>query len=167
MSGREDERPDDRGPRMAQVQRDEEGSRYPTVDVGYDKTILSNLDVDLNAIDKRFKYKWVNVAPLKVSRARQKGFAFVAPEDLPAEVRDQFGDALESGDGRLKIMDVILMRMPRDVHQGNRQRVRERTKARLGAPKRKFKKDAQTQVRSRYGVSAEVITDKEPAGSKE
>lgn len=159
--------PPNEGPHLAQVQPTEDGTRYPQVDVGYEKSdVQSMLEVDLNSLDKRFKYRWVNVAPIKVSRARAKGYEFVDPSDK--SLRNAVGDALDaSEDGRVRVMDVVLMRVPVARHKANRTRVRERTKTRLGAPKRKFKRDANAQVQRRYGVSAEVITDKEPAGSKE
>lgn len=163
----EQEQPAQGGPHLAQRQHDDEGARYPQVSVGYEQQdVQSLLQVDLNSLDKRFKYRWVNVAPIKVSRARQKGYEFVDPSDK--SLRNIVGDALDtSEDGRVRVMDVVLMRVPKGRYAANREKVKDRTKTRLGAPKRRFKKEAQAQTRSRYGVATEVITDKEPKGSKE
>lgn len=146
------------------AQRDAE-KEVPTVQVEAREQMGSMLDLDVEKLDPKFKYRWVNVAPLKVARAKAKGYVLVDPDE--EEILNQVGDSPDTDDGRVRVGDVILMKCPRVVHRERRKRVAERTKTRLGSPKRKFKREAQVRGSQRYGVPVNVITDKEPSGSKE
>lgn len=137
----------------------------PQVSVESREHMGSMLDLDLDRLDKKFKYRWVNIAPLKVARAKAKGYIFVDPDE--EEIRNVVGDSPDTEDGRVRVGDVVLMKAPRTLHRERRKRIADKTKSRLTGQKRKFKREARTQGTKRYGQPVEVITDKEPPGSKE
>lgn len=143
--------------------RDKEVPAVTVVDRG--EHVLSMLELDLTSQDPHFKYRWVNVAPIKVARARGKGYKFVEPdEDL---IRTLVGESPDAEDGRIRVADVVLMKCPKPVHRERRVAVAKRTKDRLTAPKRKFKREATARGIERYNTPVEVITNKEPSGSKD
>lgn len=154
------------GPRVTNIDPDR-GKRdvVPTVNVESREHMGSMLELDLEQLDRAFKYRWVNVAPLKVARARAKGYVFVDPNE--EDIRNLVGDSPDIADGRVRVGDVILMKCSRNLHRDRRKRVADRTKTRLSGPKRKFKREANVRGVERYGQAVEVITDKEPSGSKE
>lgn len=138
----------------------------PQVHVESRENMGSMLDIDIECLNKNFKYRFVNEAPLKVARAKAKGYRFVSPDE--ERIVNSVGDAIEpSEDGLIRVGDLILMKSPRPLYRARQAKKRERTKARLSGQKRKFKRDAQAAGVQRYGVPVEVITSKEPAGSKE
>jgi hypothetical protein len=138
----------------------------PQVEVESRENMGSMLDIDLESLDKAFKYRWVHVAPIKVARAKQKGYVFVDADE--ETIVNLVGDSPDTEGGRIRVGDVVLMKCPRTIHRARRKRVAEKTKIRLRGPKRKFKREASSdQVRRRYGTPVAVITDKEPKGSGE
>jgi hypothetical protein len=153
------------GIRIANPDPDREPREQPPqVTVESREHMGSMLELDPSQLDKAFKYRWVNVAPLKVSRAKAKGYRFVDPDE---GIVNAVGDSPDTEDGRVRVGDVVLMKCPRTVYRERRSRVATRTKTRLGVQKRKFKREAEARGIERYGQAVEVITDKEPAGSKE
>lgn len=145
-------------------QRDAE-REVPQVEVESRENVGSMLDLDTSKLDQKFKYRWVNVAPLKVARAKARGYVFVDPDE--EDIQNLVGDSPDTDDGRIRVGDVILMKCAKELHRARRKRVAEKTKSRLGAQKRKFKRQAQLRGQERYGVPIETITDREPKGSKE
>lgn len=136
----------------------------PSVSVESREHMGSMLELDTSRLDKRFKYRWVNVAPIKVARAKAKGYIFVDPDE---EIQNLVGDSPDTEDGRVRVGDLVLMKAPRALYKARRAKLASTTKARLGGQKRKFKREAQVTGQERYGMPIETITDKEPAGSKE
>ena len=137
----------------------------PDVTVESREYVPSLLELADDCKDPAFKYRWVNVAPLKIARAKAKGYVVVDPNE--EEIRNLVGESPGDDGGVYRMMDVILMKCPRTTHKSRRQRVAEKTKTRLGNQKRKFKKQARSLGEQRYNVPVQVITDKEPPGSKD
>lgn len=137
----------------------------PQVSVESREHMGSMLDLETSILDPKFKYRWVNIAPLKVARAKAKGYIFVDPDE--EEIRNLVGDSPDTEDGRVRVGDVVLMKVPTAKHRERRKRLNERTKTRLVGPKKKFKRQAQVEGQQRYGQAVEVITDREPPGSRE
>lgn len=157
---------DTNGPRITNPDSSRNPKReVPKVSVESREHMGSMLDLDVSQLDPKFKYRWVNVAPLKVARAKAKGYIFVDPDE--EEIRNLVGDSPDTEDGRVRVADVVLMKAPQTLYRERRKRITERTKTRLTGPKRKFKRQATDEGTKRYGQPVEVITDKEPGGSKE
>ncbi len=118
----------------------------------------SMLSLDTDMLDSDFTYRWVNVDPRKVGRAKARGYVFVnADEEV---LHNTVGDSPEVKDGRYTTMDVVLMKCRKTVRQHRRKKLRTQSEARLKGPERKFRKEA-AQESKRYSERIEVITDKE------
>lgn len=118
----------------------------------------SMLALNLDMLDPDWVYRWVNVDPRKVGRAKARGYIFVnASEEL---LENTVGDAPEVKDGRYVVADVVLMKCRKTVRLHRRKKIRQQSEARLKGPERKFRKEASEGSR-RYSERIEVITDKE------
>lgn len=146
-------------PRVTNHSHSEE---VPTVSVESREHMGSMLELDVSCLDPNFKYRWVNVAPVKVSRAKAKGYVPVDPDE---DIQNLVGDSPDTEDGRVRVGDLILMKAPKALYKARRKKLAETTKSRLRGQKRKFKAEAQVKGQERYRIPVEVITDKEPKGS--
>ena len=117
----------------------------------------SMIALDPDSLDPEFSYRWVNVDPRKIGRAKARGYVYVKSDE---GIMNTVGDSPEVKDGRYYVMDVVLMKCRVDVRKARRRKNHKRTQARLKGPERKFRKEA-AQESQRYSERIEVITDKE------
>lgn len=130
----------------------------PELDVQSLEDAGSMLALNLDMLDPDFVYRWVNVDPRKIGRAKARGYTFVIPDEENLE--NTVGDAPEVKDGRYTVADVVLMKCRKSVRKNRRKKLREHTEARLKGPERKFRKEAADSSK-RYSRQIDVITDKE------
>lgn len=130
----------------------------PDLDVQSLEDAGSMLALDLDRLDPDFVYRWVNVDPRKIGRAKARGYVFVDPEE--EQIANTVGDAPEVKDGRYVVVDVVLMKCRLSVRKNRRRKLRQQSEARLKGPERKFRKEA-SESSKHYSERIEVITDKE------
>jgi len=118
----------------------------------------SMLALDTDMLDPDYTYRWVNIDPRKVGRAKARGYVFV--DAIEETLHNTVGDSPEVKDGRYTTMDVVLMKCRKTVRAHRRKKLREQTSARLKGQERKFRKEAAAESK-RYSQRIEVITDKE------
>jgi hypothetical protein len=132
----------------------------PQVEV-HSREISTLLDLDLETLDRAFKYRWVHKSPLKTSRARARGYVTVDPNEEP-EIKTVGGESPEiAADGTYTLADVVLMKIDIAEHRARRVVQKRKTDKRLKGPVRKFKREAASK-RDRSGDAIEVITTKDP-----
>lgn len=130
-----------------------------------DQNLSSMLELDLSSLDQKYQYRWVYKHPMKIARAKAKGYELVPPS---TQVKNAVGDSPGTAeDGTITVGDVVLMRTLKELYNHRRKQLATKTKGRLRGQTKKFKKEAQEAGRRRYHQEVEVITDKEPPGSKE
>lgn len=122
----------------------------------------SNLDLDPSALERGYKYRWVYRAPVKVARAKARGYRIVDPKSHK-KIKNFVGDVLPiAEDGTVTVGDVILMRIPISVHKARRKELRKTNKARLEGPERQFRKKArEASKQARLSQTVKVITDED------
>lgn len=118
----------------------------------------SMLELDVRLLDPNFKYRWVHKSPIKVARAKSKGYKFCDPDS--EDIKNVVGDSPEAEDGTITVGDLVLMRTPRTLYKARRKRIRIKGQQRLKGPIRKFRKEAQ-KASARYAEPVRVITDEE------
>lgn len=127
--------------------------------------LSSGLELNPAGLDNNYQYRWVHKSPGKVARAKAKGYRICTPATDP-EVQSAIGDPLDTSDGTYTVGDVVLMRVPKANHQQRRKNIKRHTDERLKGPKRKFRGEARN-ASHRLSEPVQVITTKEPKGSKE
>lgn len=138
----------------------------PKVTVESQEYVPTMIDIDLSRLDRNFKYRLVNVAPLKVARARSRRYVVVDGNE--EDVYNLVGERIQPDEnGVIRIMDTILMKVPRASYQARRRMLSDKSKSRLGSQRRRFKRKAADLGRQRYNIPVETITDKEPQGSRD
>lgn len=125
----------------------------------------SNLDLDPSSLERGYRYRWVYRAPVKVSRAKARGYRIVDPA-THKKIRNFASDVLTpSEDGTITVGDVVLMRVPEEHYRGRRKEIRRRTKDRLtgkGREENRFKAKArETARRAKLSEQVKVITDED------
>lgn len=130
----------------------------PQVEVT-DREISTMLQLDVDKLDHNYEYRWVHKSPLKVARARARGYRTVEPDS--EEILNAVGESPAAADNTYTIGDVVLMKIKKLDHRARRVAQKRKTDARLKGPVRKFRKSAQEKARLR-GQNIEVITDKDP-----
>ena len=134
-------------------------TEVPTVSVESRENLGSMLELDISGLDPKYNYRWVHKSPLKVARAKAKGYRFVDPENT--DVKNVFGDSPETAaDGTITVGDVVLMFSDKNLYKARKRKQRAKSEARLKGPERKFRKEAEQASQIR-GERVEVITDKE------
>lgn len=116
-------------------------------------------ELDPTTLDKNFTYRWVYKSPLKIARARARGYVMVDPST--EDVLNAVGESPESADGTYTLGDVVLMKLPKLQHRARRIAQKNKTDKRLKVPARKFRKTVQEKSRLR-GQEIEVISKKDP-----
>jgi hypothetical protein len=117
------------------------------------------IELDKSKLDPDYEYRWVHKSPLKVARARARGYRIVEPDS--EDVLNAVGESPAAADNTYTIGDVVLMKIKRIDHRARRQAQKRKTDQRLKGPVRKFRKSAEEKSRLR-GQRIEVITDKDP-----
>lgn len=139
-------------------------SEVPEVEVK-SRELGSLTELDPACLDKHYTYRWVHKSPLKVARAKARGYRIVDPAN--EEIRNAVGESPEAADGTYTLGDVILMRIKRDEYRARRKTQKRKTDKRLKGPVRKFRRTAQERGALR-GQHIEVITDnKDPEGKED
>lgn len=135
-------------------------SEVPEVEV-VSRELGTLLELDTATLDQNYVYRWIHKSPLKVSRARARGYTMVDPgtEEVLIVVT---GGAPETADGTYTIGDVVLMKLLKSEHRARRIASKRKTDKRLKGPVRKFKRAAQEKVQGRYNQSVEIISKKDP-----
>jgi len=124
----------------------------------------SNLDLDPRSLERGYRYRWVYRAPVKVSRAKARGYAVVDPASHQP-IMNFAGDILQPvEDGTITVGDVVLMRTPEQHYRGRRKLLRKKTGEKLKGPTKSFKEKAkqEKQRNRRLSENIEVITNKDP-----
>jgi hypothetical protein len=116
-------------------------------------------ELDLSTLDPNFTYRLVHKSPLKVARARARGYIIVDPAH--ETILNAVGEAPEAEDGTYRVGDTILMKLPKLTHRARRKAQKRKTDKRLRVPERKFRKQAAEKAALR-GQDIEVITSKDP-----
>lgn len=105
--------------------------------------IASLQQLDESTLDPNKHYRWVRADPLRIGRARMKGYTIVE-KDTGVMTMAQYIDP--TTDGSIRIMDTILMACDqqewlrrKDGRTGTEHRFSEK---RLTAPKKQFKRRA-------------------------
>ncbi len=124
----------------------------------------SLLDLDLSKLDSDYQYRWVHKSPLKVARARARGYRLVEPNS--EEILNAVGESPAAADNTFTVGDLVLMKIKKLDHRARRIAQKRKTDARLKGPVKKFRKSAEEKSALR-GQTIEVITDKEPTGQQE
>ena len=106
-----------------------------------DREIPSLLELDLESLSKDHTYRWVRKHPLRIARAKAKGYEVVEAGD--EEIKNIVGDDVgERADGTITVGDVMLMRCPKREVNARRKAVRTFNEKRLGSVKKQFKRMA-------------------------
>jgi hypothetical protein len=123
----------------------------------------SNLDLDPKCLESGYKYRWVYRAPVKVSRAKAKGYAVVNPATHPKRLRNFAGEELvPAEDGTLTVGDVVLMRSKKDVYINRRKKLKRQTKEKLDGQVGEFKAKAKRAAkRARLSQGIRTITNED------
>lgn len=114
-----------------------------------------------DTLDSDYVYRLVHKSPLKVSRARARGYVIVDPNIEEIKILAT-GQSPEAADGTYTIGDTILMKLRKVEYRARRIASKKKTDKRLKGPVRKFKRTAQEKVQGRYNQSVEVISKKDP-----
>lgn len=101
--------------------------------------IASLLELDPETLDPSLHYRWVNATPLKVGKAKVRGYRAILSD---SGVRTLAGYLDDTSDGTMRIQDVILMACPVEKWRGRKRAALKQVRARLSAPKKQFKKNA-------------------------
>jgi hypothetical protein len=121
----------------------------------------SMLDIDPATYEPGYKYRWVYKTPMKISRAKGKGYRLVDPQTHRPKIANAVGDSPDvAEDGTYTVGDVVLMRTPLGPYRARRKIIKARERDRIKGPKRQFKKKAKSASR-RLGKRVRVITDEE------
>lgn len=115
-------------------------------------------ELDPESLEAGYVYRWVHKIPLKVARAKYKGYVIVDPAE--EKILNVTGDSPETEDGTYTIGDVVLMRIKKLDYKARRHALKRKADKRLKGPERKFRKDVDATARQR-GIEIEVITDKD------
>jgi hypothetical protein len=124
-----------------------------------DRELGTLSELDFSCLDPSFQYRWINKNPLKVARAKARGFIVVDPSE--ETIKNLVGESPEATDGTYSIGDVILMKLPILNHRARRHAQKRKTDKRLRGPERKFRKTAAEKGALR-NQRIEVITNKDP-----
>lgn len=117
-------------------------------------------ELDPSTLQKGFEYRWVHKSPLKVARAKARGYTIVDANS--EELKNAVGESPEiAADGTFTLGDVVLMKINRTNLRARKIAQKRRTDKRLKGPVRKFKRDTSAK-RTRSGEAIEVITNKDP-----
>lgn len=100
-----------------------------------DNLDLTTLEPD--TLDAAFHYRFVHNSPAKISKRIRRGWSFGRKSE---GVRKQFDNQQEGVDDFIYDGDTVLMKIPKDLHEAQRQRVAEVSRSRLAAPKGQFRK---------------------------
>lgn len=118
-------------------------------------------DLDVSTLDRRFQYRFVYKSPLKLARAKARGYVVVDPAEEDG-IRNIAGEVMETAaDGTYSVGDTVLMKIPKVAYRAREKKKKRRTDARLKGPSKGFKKKAREQASIR-GQEIEVITKKDP-----
>lgn len=121
----------------------------------------SMLELDPACLDRKFKYRWVYKHPLKIGRAKARGYRIVDPVSHTPTIVNLVGDAPDrASDGTITVGDVVLMRTLRSQYIGRRKKLRKLNKERLTGPEKTFRTKAK-RAQQRLGKNIKVITDEE------
>lgn len=117
-------------------------------------------ELDPQTLMKGFEYRWVHKSPLKVARAKARGYTIV--DANVEELKNAVGESPDiAADGTFTLGDVVLMKIDRLGLRARKIAQKRRTDKRLKGPVRKFKRDTSAK-RTRSGEAIEVITNKDP-----
>ena len=117
-------------------------------------------EIDPSTLNPDFNYRFVHYSPLKISRAKAKGYVVVDPAEEEG-IKNVYGDPVDDTGGVYRIGDVVLMKVPKLRHKARRNLIKRKSEARLRGPTKRFKRDARDASVQR-GVDVEVITNKDP-----
>ena len=121
------------------------------VTVQQPRDISSALELDPRTTDPNMHYRWVRNDPLRITKARLKGYDIVkASKDGPSPVVS-VGDA---ADGTIRVGDVILMACSKAQHELGRAKVKADADDRLRRVTQPVKKLARD-------TGVQLIKDKE------
>jgi hypothetical protein len=113
--------------------------RTPEVVVTENRDVNSLLELDPDTLDATRHYRWIRESPLNVGKAKMKGYTLVNAAD---GVKTMTGFTDDTGDGLMRIGDVILMSCPLDAWRARKRASLNFANARLSAPAKQFKKNA-------------------------
>lgn len=114
-------------------------AKLPNVVVQEDRDVNSLLQLDESTMDPSKHYRWVREAPLAVGKAKMKNYVLVHRDD---GVKTMAGYSDDSGDGIMRIGDVILMCCPLEEWRTRKREQLHFANSRLSAPAKQFKKNA-------------------------
>jgi hypothetical protein len=86
-------------------------------------------ELDPSTLDPGYVYRWVHKLPLKVARAKAKGYELVKPSE--EQILNVVGDSPEAEDGTYTLGDVVLMRVKKLTESSTRRLRSFRRKRRL------------------------------------
>lgn len=123
---------------------------------------LSTLaDLDPSTLDKKAQYRFVYKSPLKLARAKARGYVVVDPLEEDG-IRNLAGEPMEvASDGTYTVGDTVLMKISKVAYRAREKKKKRKTDMRLKGPTKGFKKKAREQGSVR-GQDIEVITKKDP-----
>lgn len=116
-----------------------EKQKLPEVHTSEIRDVNSLLELNPETLDPTKHYRWVRESPLKIGKAKMRGYEVVHQDD---GVQTLAGFIDDAGDGIMRIGDVILMSCPLPGYRARKRAQLKFANARLAAPAKQFKKNA-------------------------
>lgn len=118
---------------------EQQEKELPKVSTHEFRDVQSLLELDQATLDPTRHYRWIRESPLKVGKAKMRGYEVVHQDD---GVQTLAGFLDDAGDGIMRIGDVILMSCPLKGYRTRKRAQQKFANARLAAPAKQFKKNA-------------------------
>jgi hypothetical protein len=114
--------------------------KLPDVQAQELREVNTLLELDPETTDPARHYRWCRSHPLQVGKAKMRGY--IIEEKREGGVRTLAGYLDDTGDGTMRVGDVILMSCDVKMYRKRKRAQVKQSEARLSAPAKQFKRNA-------------------------